>query len=382
MIYAIPYLLYVIFLGILAIMTYQRHDDEEFCHRVTIICALSFIIFFGFRGFINTDWLVYLPAYEKASWYDLTHFEAGKTREPGFLFFVMLTKSIYPNYHFFIFLQTLLNTYLLFSFFRRYSDNVALTLLISLVFEGFTINANLIRNSTCIYIFLYSIPYIYERKPVHFFACWLLSISFHFSGFFFLPLYFFLHRRLNKWVYISIFAVCVIIFVIQVPIFMKLIQLTGMEGDFIDMKVEGYSEMSGRRGIGLGLIERLVTGLLVFCYYDKIRDMRPENNIFINSLLIFFVIIFMFSEFAEIGKRLFTLFIFSYWIIWGDIIKCFYYEKNRYLFCTFVGLYCMAKTVGTLSEPIHEYDNLLFGDIKSFQERKYIYEKTFKEPEY
>lgn len=90
----------------------------------------------------------------------------------------------------------------------------------------------------------------------------------------------------------------------------------------------------------------------------------------------------MFSEFAEIGKRLFTLFIFSYWIIWGDIIKCFYYEKNRYLFCMFVGLYCMAKTVGTLSEPIHEYDNLLFGDIKSFQERKYIYEKTFKEPEY
>jgi hypothetical protein len=160
------------------------------------------------------------------------------------------------------------------------------------------------------------------------------------------------------------------------------VQLSGIGGDFVEMKIEGYTSYYGSRGIGLGFFERIITGLLVFCYYDKIRYMRPENNIFINSLIIYFMAIFLFSEFAEISKRLFTLFIYAYWILWCDIIRCFFYERNRYLFCTFVGLYCLIKTAANLNAPIHEYDNLLMGGIKSYQERKYIFEKTFEEPEY
>ena len=132
----------------------------------------------------------------------------------------------------------------------------------------------------------------------------------------------------------------------------------------------------------MGFIDRLITGGLVFCYFPKLKDIRPENNIFVNSLVAFFMAIFLFSEFAEISKRIYILFIYAYWIIWNDLIKCFYYERNRYLFCTFVGLYCLLKTVTTLNEPIHQYDNLLMGGIKSYQERKYIFEKTFEEPEY
>lgn len=382
MIYAIPYILYILFLGFLAILYHQRSDDEKFCRNIVTYCALSFIFFFGFRGFINTDWMVYYLEFEKASWDSFALYELGKSREPGFLLFVMLNKSIVPSYHFFIFTQTLLHTYLLFRFFRKYSDNVALSLLISLVFEGFTINANLIRNSTCIYIFLNAIPYIYERKPLQYYALCLLAISFHFSGFAYLPLYFFLHRKLNRWVYLSIFTVCILIFILHIPIFLKLIQASGIGGDFVEMKVEGYTSLYGSRGIGLGFFERLITGILVFCYYRKIREMRPENTIFINSLVLYYISVYFFSEFAEISKRIFTLFIFSYWILWCDIIRCFYYERNRYLFCTFVGLYCLIKTATNLNAPIHEYDNLLLGGIKSFQERKYIFEKTFKEPEY
>ena len=382
MIYSIPYVLLVVFLGFLAILLYQRKDDKELCHKITILGILVYFLFFAFRGFINTDWMTYYVEFDKCSWDLLFNYELGKSREPGFLLFELLCKSLFDNFHFFVFMGMVVNTALLIPFFKRYTDNVLLALTIFLVFEGFVINANLMRNSISIFIFLNAIQYLQRREALRYFGMCLLAVTFHFSAFVYFPMYFFLHRSLNKWVYLAIFLTCIAVFVLHVPIFLGLVKRTGIGGAFIEDKIEVYTEIGSARGFGMGFIERLITGGLVFCYFQKLKDIRPENNIFVNSLVAFFLAIFLFSEFAEISKRIYILFIYAYWIIWNDLIKCFYYERNRYLFCTFVGLYCLLKTVTTLNEPIHQYDNLLMGGIKSYQERKYIFEKTFEEPEY
>ena len=381
MIYAIPYVILVILLGFLAILIEQKKEDEAFTHKITLWGILIYFVFFAFRGFINTDWMTYYVEFDKCTWDLLFNYEMGKSREPGFLIFMLLNKSLVPNFHFFVFTSTLLNTWLLLSFFRKYSDNLLIALVIYLVFEGFMINANLMRNSISIFIFLNAITYLQQRRPLPYFGLCLLALSFHFSAIVYFPFYFFIHRKLNKWVYLTIFVVCIIIFVLHIPIFLKLINLTGIGGVFIDKKIDAYTELSTARGFGMGFIERLITGILVFCYYEKLCDARVENRIFINSLVAFFISIFLFSEFAEISKRIYILFIYAYWILWCDLIKCFYYDRNKILFSTFVGLYCIVKTATTLNAPIHEYDNLLFG-IKSYQERKYIFQKTFEEPEY
>ena len=381
MIYAIPYVILVILLGFLAILIEQKKEDEAFTHKITLWGILIYFVFFAFRGFINTDWMTYYVEFDKCTWDLLFNYEMGKSREPGFLIFMLLNKSLVPNFHFFVFTSTLLNTWLLLSFFRKYSDNLLIALVIYLVFEGFMINANLMRNSISIFIFLNAITYLQERRPLPYFGLCLLALSFHFSAIVYFPFYFFIHRKLNKWVYLTIFVICIMFFVLHIPIFLKLIKLTGIGGMFIDNKIDAYTELSTARGFGMGFIERLITGILVFCYYEKLCDARVENRIFINSLVAFFISNFLFSEFAEISKRIYILFIYAYWILWCDLIKCFYYDRNKILFSTFVGLYCIVKTATTLNAPIHEYDNLLFG-IKSYQERKYIFQKTFEEPEY
>lgn len=382
MIYAIPYVLLVILLGFLAISIEQRKGDEAFAQKTTLWGILVYFIFWAFRGFINTDWMTYYVEFDLCSWDLLFNYELGKSREPGFLIFMLISKTMVPNFHFFVFLSTLLNTILLVKFFRKYTDNILIALVIYLVFEGFMINANLMRNSTSILIFLNAITYIEQRRPLAYYVLCILALSFHFSAIVYFPFYFFIHRKLNKWVYLGIFIVCVGIFVLHIPLFFKLIKLTGIGGVFIETKIDAYTELSSARGFGMGFIERIITGSLVFCYYEKLCDIRPENRVFINSLVAFFISIFMFSEFAEISKRVYILFIYSYWILWADLIKCFYYEKNKILFSTFIGLYCIVKTATTLNAPIHEYDNLLFGGIKSYQERKFIFQKTFEEPEY
>ena len=381
MIYAIPYVILVILLGFLAILIEQKKEDDAFTHKITLWGILIYFVFFAFRGFITTDWMTYYVEFDKCTWDLLFNYEMGKSREPGFLIFMLLNKSLVPNFHFFVFTSTLLNTWLLLSFFRKYSDNLLIALVIYLVFEGFMINANLMRNSISIFIFLNAITYLQERRPLPYFGLCLLALSFHFSAIVYFPFYFFIHRKLNKWVYLTIFVICIMIFVLHIPIFLKLIKLTGIGGMFIDNKIDAYTELSTARGFGMGFIERLITGILVFCYYEKLCDARVENRIFINSLVAFFISNFLFSEFAEISKRIYILFIYAYWILWCDLIKCFYYDRNKILFSTFVGLYCIVKTATTLNAPIHEYDNLLFG-IKSYQERKYIFQKTFEEPEY
>ena len=160
MIYAIPYVILVILLGFLAILIEQKKEDEAFTRKITLWGILIYFVFFAFRGFINTDWMTYYVEFDKCTWDLLFNYEMGKSREPGFLIFMLLNKSLVPNFHFFVFTSTLLNTWLLLSFFRKYSDNLLIALVVYLVFEGFMINANLMRNAISLFIFLIALPSI------------------------------------------------------------------------------------------------------------------------------------------------------------------------------------------------------------------------------
>lgn len=382
MAYSIPYTLLIVFLGTLALLIHQRRDDESLCRKLTLAGVATYFVFFAFRGFIFTDWLTYYVEFEQASLDLLVHYTPGESREPLFLILMLLTKAVFNDFHFFVFICTAINTWLLIAFFRRYSDNIFLCLMLYLVFEGFDISINLMRNSIAIFLFLNAIQYLESRKPLPYFGLCLAAIGFHFSAFVYLPLYFFFHIRMNRWVYLAILIVCNAVFVLHIPIFMKLISMVGIGGAFLENKIDAYAELSNRLGFGMGFIERFITGMLVFLYFDKLNAMRPTSKIFINALATYFVCSFMFSEFTEISKRLAMLFVFSYWIIWGDLIRCFAIPNNRRLFVAYLSIYCLLKTTVTITQPVNQYENLLFGKTKSYQERKYIFDRTFEEPKY
>ena len=72
-----------------------------------------------------------------------------------------------------------------------------------------------------------------------------------------------------------------------------------------------------------------------------------------------------------------NLFIMSYWILWGDLIKSFVYKNNKHLFVAFISVYCMFKLVGMTNLVTSDYDNILFR-AKSYQERQLIHRRTPK----
>lgn len=383
MVYSIPYDITIVLLMVLAIICHQRKENVLLCQRLTFLGLAVFYIFFAFRGLVFTDWISYYEEFDQASWSQVLDFNLAtlQIREPLYLILLNICKSIVNNYYFFVIVDTTIFIVLLIKFFRRYSDNILLCIVLFMAFSGVEMICNLIRNIIAIGLFLNAIPYLKDRKPLPYFGFCLLALGFHFSSIIYFPLYFFFHRKMNKWVYLSIFIICIGIFLFKIPIITKILSLSGIGGDFLEFKADAYTEMSGQRGLGLGFIERVITGILVFCYYDKLNENSKSNAIFINALIAYFIFVFMISDFAEMSKRLSLLFVFAYWILWGELIKCFSIENNRRLFTSFLCLYCLLKTITTINQPVDQYDNILFG-AKSYQERLMIFNTTFKDAKY
>lgn len=378
MIYTIPYILLIIFLGIIGIYYDQVKNDIQKKYLV-IAVVVVFFIFFAFRGFILSDWISYYPFFYDCKLSDILDYRIGEetTFEPGYTLLNVLCKSIFHEYFFFQFVVASIDTALLLRFFKKTVRNIPFVLMIYITFEGLVISTNLMRNSIAILLFLNALIYIEKRKPVHYFSICLLALSFHFSALIFFPLYFFFHKRYNKWTYLSIFITCNIIYLGHFSLFLTTAKILGIDEQFA-MRIKSYTETyNAATALSIGYMERLFTGCLIFLYYEKLNEIRKNNAIFINGLIAYFIMFFFFSEFAVLSKRFATLFAYGYWIIWMDLIRCFYYDNNRRLFKTFIILYCAMRMAGSTYLPDFDYDNILFGH-KSYQERLFIHNRTFE----
>ncbi len=379
--YAFPYLLLASFYGILG-WWYRTAEEGLTRGRIVVLCIVTFILFFGLRGFVFYDWYGYYPNFNSYSLATLKTLPFSQwPYEPGFVLLMTSCKALYNNFHFFVFVCTCINAVLLFRFFGKYSFNVPLSLMVFLCMNGIGLSTDLMRNSISILLFINALEFLEKRRPIPYFAVCVLATSIHYSSLLFFPLYFFLHRRISKWVFLGVFIIGNMIFLLRIPVFL---QLVSYFANYIDpklqLKIDIYVKYA--TGIGfkldLGFIERLFSGILVFIYYDKLRGIRENSNIFINAILLYFIVFYAFSEFPVISKRFATLFVFSYWIIWSDLIRCFSLRNNRNLFIAFLSIYCLLKTYSLCNYPFAKYDNLIWG-VKSYQERKIIFDKTFNE---
>ena len=371
--FAYPYLLLVLAYGCLALYAHYNRKSRETTIYINILSAMLFVFFFGLRGFVAYDWTEYYKEFQSVT--DLqTLLTLPYNKwiwEPGFMIFGVICKSIYPNYFFFQFLCILINTALLMNFFRRYIDNVPLAFMIMLAMSGIEININLLRNSISILLFVNSIRFIEERRFLPYLLMCALGFTFHSSSLAYIPMYFILTRNINKFVMLSIFIAANIIYLFHIPILKSIILL------FVDILmpstklwIEAYLNMDNSTGsfLSIGYLERLFTGVMLFLYMDKLKELRNGSNIFVNSMFFYLCIVLFLSEFRTISQRCSFLFVYAYWIIWIDLIKCFTLRNNKILYSAFIGLYCLLKVYSGDNTAMADYYNIMFED-HSYNER-------------
>lgn len=361
--YALPYALNIIFLGLFALVYHQT--NEKVRHIITLTCFVNAVFFFGLRGYIWHDWQNYYILFHDFTMDDfqINPFLGGKEHfyEPGYVLFNIAIKYIYDDYVFFQLVQCIICQTLLFRFMTRRRLNVPLFLLIFLSFYGYEILINLMRNSIALLIILNALEYIEERKPLQYFAMCLLALSFHVSSIAFIPLYWLLNIKINRWLYLFFFLSGVLFFLLRLKIISPILALATGNDSRIEIMMDIYGKLDEAKTLTLGFLERLSTGLLVFGYYRKLLEKDARNRVYINAVLLYMIIVFFFYEMETVSTRLCILVIFGYWMIYCQFPQIFYFRNNKILFCSLVMVYCLLKTIVYNNNGCYEYQNHLLG---------------------
>lgn len=382
--YSVAYIILFLIYAAMALL-YHVSTSDTYKMWLKVISVVLLIFFFGFRGFVGDDWIIYYPNFDGMYHDNLSNIfvsVGASDFEPGFSLLQALCKFLYPEYHFFVFVCCVINCILLYNFFKRQVDNLPLVIMVFVCMSGIELQINLLRNSMALFMCINALRFIEERRFVPFLLICLLATTIHISSIIFIPLYFVIHKHYSKWIYLSLLLFATVFLLMRInfigPLLISVASRMGeVYEELVRSYIEGeYAKMQGV--ISFGFFERLMTGLLIFCYYDKLVTINKSNILFINTFLLYFFSFAFLREFDIAARRIALLFVFSYWIIWCDLFKCFAVKGNKLIFTSFLICYGVLKVFSMTNEPKAEYDNILFG-AKSYEERYTIYMLTKKE---
>ena len=377
--YSIPYVLFAFSLGLLAL--FWHYGDEKAKRWSIGVSILLFLLFIGLRGLIMSDWTFYYYFFkDHCTWHDIFRLGGTENFEKVSIVFGLYNlffKSIFDNWFFFTLCHLAIELALLYRFYVHNKIlNIPLALMIFYCLEGNVILCNLLRNGIALLLCMNALEYIKTRQFGRYCLWVAAGICFHYTSILFIPMYFILNLRLNKYWFAAIILIANVIYIFRIPVVLSILGFIFRGDNVYSLMFEQYTETfeSEASGITFGYIEKFITTVLVFLYYDDLMERREDARIFLNALMLYLFCFLSFSEFGELAKRVSMLFFFGYWVIWYDLIKCFYYGNNKKLFCFFVGTFCLFRLANGCKYPDYEYDNALFG-MKSDTERLIIHEK-------
>lgn len=373
MVYAVPYLFFLLFLTLLVFWeSYLKKRNNFNIAKIRIVTWIGFLLFFGLRGFVNTDCLSYYPFFQnlKTIWDGIPYEQiiSGYDWEPGFITVVYLLKSVIPIYQIWLLIWLVVLLIALDFTFCRYAKYYSLAFLLFFVFGGYGIITNLMRASIAFGIFLFSIPYLISGKWKKFMCLNILGCFFHISSLIYLLSYPILRRKIQNPVLISIFIIIVCCNITGIDfsnIFSIVAKITSLER--VSLLVDRYSDVEANSLFSIGNLERFGTYILVCIFYNRIANETKANIVFLNAYILYFICFYAFFKIGDVAQRLSGLFVFSYWIFYNKFYQYLMLKSRRTIFFFVLILYSILKTVSGMSMPYHQYKNILWIN-ESFEE--------------
>ncbi|MBE6322296.1 MAG: EpsG family protein [Bacteroidales bacterium] len=387
--YSEPYILLMTFFALISVFQIFVKSSNTIQNICVLAVDLALILFLGFRGYILTDWAILykdlyttMPPLYKTT--EIWHYITESTTEPIFLVYASICKCFSSEYQFFVLINFLTDLILIHIVFNRYLDKKywAFFVVIFLGFNGFIFEANLMRNTKGLLLFLLSLKYIQERKFCKFLILNIIGLGFHWTSVFFIPTYFFIHLFLNRNTYAIILVSTIVLYFIAPYIFDFLGKTIA---DTIGGKVqERYLTYSGSgvynkaRGFGLGDIQRYAIAFLFLLLYNKMRKER-YFYIFINAFCIYIMIAALGANFDIIRTRLSALFLFPIWFLCPQIVNCVTQKSKIILLLLLLMLPALKIYKSVHDDILWEYDNMLIGKHKSYEQRMIVFNENYEQ---
>lgn len=380
--FSTPYIILNVILLVLAVLSFTL--KTKLSHKIlACISMIVFVVFFCFRGYVQTDTINYYALFER-----LPGILSGIADEPhfdkGFIVYMEIIKSLGFNYDQFIIISTFIDLILLTILFRQYFSYkyYALFFYLFLMFTGLEYEFNLMRNIKATLLFLISIKYIYSRNFIKFLILNLLALSFHWSSILFFPLYFILHKEISLKSYCVLFLVGILIYVLMPYVLHALLQIftTVFEGYMFTEKIDDYLNLdmfSAGKQFSLMDIALMIWYVLILITYNQIKRTSPHVICFINLFALYFLFSCMGSGMILFRQRVAILFEPSCWLLFIWLIKSQRYTNKVILFSVIV-LYGIFLTYRrTKNDTMYQYDNFLLSEkVISMEERIAAHDKV------
>lgn len=347
---------------VLLLLFFSYIEKNKQRHKFALwMMGSTLVLFFGLRGFVQTDWELYYWMYERVPSFWQKGFYFEKKIEPGFMIYIRLCKSLGMSYFFWVFLNSVINISVLTILFRRYSSSVARSWIFFFCFSGLVVEINLMRNVKSILLILLSLPYIQDRNFFKFLGLWLIAVCVHFSAVLYFPIYFILYRNWGRLLPLILFGFVNIVFFFEAyPTSFLMSHLDGFINPFIEKAFLYMKEGREQLGFSFGYFERTAVFLLVYLLYDRLISQRRSNLLFCNCIYLYYTFWYIFSDVPVFVERVPILFVFGYWIILPNLMV---FARGNWRRVVNVVAICFAliKVSMTTSHILYDYDNHITG---------------------
>ena len=299
------------------------------------LSIVTLIVFSGFRGGDIGDTGMYMHSY---SLYADNPSIATFDRDPGFTILNLILIKISSNPQTLLIATAIIVNLCNIFLFYKYDSYIELQVYLYITSGYFTITMNGMRQCIAAAI-LFTCTYLIIKGKFKLYLLIVLLIStIHASSLIMIPIYFIVREEAwSKRVIVMIIIACVgvVFYNILSPILFKAIENT-QYGDYANFDGGGSSLMR--------TIVNMVSVILAYVKRDKLKEMWPKSNIFVNMALIN-VIFVAFGMFNWIFNR-FTLYmqLYNFILIPFIIRNCFKGKERRLLYlgvllCYFVFFY-------------------------------------------
>lgn len=329
----------------------------------------AFLVIAGLRSEYEsiTDWGVYSAYFQTApsiaSIFDWDYFISHQSPfEFGyFLLNVFLRHFIEDSYVFFFIVELIICT-LLYKSLKKYTDHVAIALLIYFTVLFTALDVAFIRQGIAVLLFLYSVQYIKERELVRYFIWVTAAAAFHVSALVLYPLYFLSNRVFSNKLIIGALAVSISFFLLKIDIVSPLLNLFP-ENPMVEYYID-TPQYSVSRPLSFTHVEFILILTVLLSHRSRIDELRASNayfNIFINLFVIYGILIFMFFGVSIVSARLKFYFLTSFLIIFPAVLGLLE-EDSRLMGYFILVLYLLIYMAALyqLTPYFSEYKNFLF----------------------
>lgn len=358
MIYAIPYiLLYTFYLFLYKKSIYYRgHFSLQSVKNLENIAIITYLLFFGFRGYIFTDCFQYHQFYETIDDYSFTSFET--LFEPGYVLCNIVLHSINENPFFFQFVWTTIDLYLICKILRRETGDYFLLAFAFLIpfFEG--VQMNLFRNIKAILIFFWALKYVRTNSFVKYSLSILLASTFHLTALFYWPLYFILNRKLKYLMFVISITTIGLYFIGLNSLLDDMTAISIIIGGKFERITTAYIDSAVNTGFTFGFLYRsFLLCFLLFLY----KKLASKNLIMLNLGILYICCSMTFNDILVLRDRFTALFTLSMTCILPYIpnaINLRFYKIGFVvinMLCTYAYTYVQNSTIAA------KYENVLFG---------------------